>query len=636
MENNKIINKIICENKKYEILRKNPIFVVTWGQVGAGKSMLIPIIKKDFKNEKFIVIDSDEYRKYYPDLKNIIIEPATIAIKTGPFIRNIEKDLLLNYIKSKNNIIFVTSSKDYDEINELCNILKKYNYQIYLYGMLTSFSKAFIASQERYETQLKRQKEIPRFVDFNFYKKSFFGTRYTLKEIIKNNEIKQINMFERGATRDDLPKKIIYRDVYKYLNENDSLYDKSIINNLNALYEKRIARKAPKVEIDVLDEFKNYINCIMDRQFKNYQTFFDIGIEPYRADKFTTLCCTISNVKKKRSYRNRAVLKYLKGKQLTEEEKELCDSVLSGRIYQKDKEKTEHCELCQEDLNIANISRKYIYWDVEIPSRPYYPGSVMLVLKERKQKKTENIQDLSEQEFEELKRIIKDLYNIVKNHINKYKIIGVNVLFNQISKSQLCIHGHVEFMIAEAHEQHIGYHLKNVRKFDKLTELINSEINSNKILKVKEGIKIDLENTNYKIVKNILTKYDYLIKKHVEIAKKVKDNNIATNSLENLYIHNLTPAPVNYIYITYYRNRFLLSSIPEILLDRADIELLDENNEYDLYTMKVNQYAKEKQDLLLEHESPFIRPSTKIEKRSSDYEATKIFDYEIEKLMNNI
>ena len=191
-------------------------------------------------------------------------------------------------------------------------------------------------------------------------------------------------------------------------------------------------------------------------------------------------------------------------------------------------------------------------------------------------------------------------------------------------------------MIAEAHEQHIGYHLKNVRKFDKLTELINSEINSNKILKVKEGIKIDLENTNYKIVKNILTRYDYLIKKHVEIAKKVKDTNIATNSLENLYIHNLTPAPVNYIYITYYRNRFLLSSIPEILLDRADIELLDENNEYDLYTMKVNQYAKEKQDLLLEHESPYIRPSTKIEKRSSDYEATKIFDYEIEKLMNNI
>lgn len=59
----------------------------------------------------------------------------------------------------------------------------------------------------------------------------------------------------------------------------------------------------------------------MKKQFDEYNTFFDIGIEQIEKREFVTLCCTISNVIKKRSYRNRAILKYLKNKQLTEEEK---------------------------------------------------------------------------------------------------------------------------------------------------------------------------------------------------------------------------------------------------------------------------------------------------------------------------
>lgn len=78
----------------------------------------------------------------------------------------------------------------------------------------------------------------------------------------------------------------------------------------------------------------------------------------------------------------------------------------------------------------------------------------------------------------------------------------------------------------------------------------------------------------------------------------------------------------------------LLSSIPEILLESANVELLDENNEYHLYTLKVNQYAKEQKDLLLEHESPFLRPSTKIENKTIEYEKAESFNNQIIKLMN--
>lgn len=395
----------------------------------------------------------------------------------------------------------------------------------------------------------------------------------------------------------------------------------------------RIKRHAKKIEFEVIENFKKDIGINMEKQFKNYQTFFDEGIDNLDINIFSTLCCTISNVKKKRSYRNKSVLKYLKGKELTEEEKELCDLVLNGKIYQVDKDKEEHCELCQSKLNRTNISNRYTYWDIVIPSRPYYPGSVMLVLKERKIMKIENIQELSFQEFDELKKIIVDLYDIVRR-INNYKIVGVNVLFNQISKSQLCIHGHVEFMISEAHKQNIGYHLKTERTFDKLAEYINNEIKYNDTIKVLEGIKIDLENNKFEKIKKILDAYDYEIKKYINKAKAVRDSNIANNYMEELFIHNLSPAPVNYIYITYYRDRLLLSSIPEILLKSVNVESLDENNEYHLYTLKVNQYAKEKDDLLLEHESPFLRPSTKIENKTIEYEKAESFNNQIIKLMN--
>ena len=376
----------------------------------------------------------------------------------------------------------------------------------------------------------------------------------------------------------------------------------------------------------------------MKKQFDKYNTFFDIGIEQIEKREFVTLCCTISNVIKKRSYRNRAILKYLKNKQLTEEEKKLCYDVLTGKIYKDDHKRFEHCELCDGIIqNNTKLSEKYSFWDIIKPTRPYYPGSIMLILKERNDKKIEDIQQLSEDEFNELKQIIIDLYNIVKNKITEYEIVGINVLFNQISKSQLCIHGHIEFMIKDAEKKNIGYQIKKVRNWDKLTEIINEEIQDKDVIKVKEGIKIDLDNTDFKRVKSILDKYDGIIKKYIEYGKSCRDEHrsLNKNKLQNIFLHNFTPSPVNYIYITFYRNKLILSSIPELILENADINSLNEENEYDLYTLKINQYATEKKDMLLKHESPFIRPSTKVEKKMCFFDNVEKLNTEIINIIND-
>ena len=50
---------------------------------------------------------------------------------------------------------------------------------------------------------------------------------------------------------------------------------------------------------------------------------------------------------------------------------------------------------------------------------------------------------------------MKDIYIKVSNE-SEYNVVGINILFNQISKSQLCIHGHLETMIADIDKLGLG------------------------------------------------------------------------------------------------------------------------------------------------------------------------------------
>ncbi len=53
----------------------------------------------------------------------------------------------------------------------------------------------------------------------------------------------------------------------------------------------------------------------------------------------------------------------------------------------------------------------------------------------------------------------------------------------------------------------------------------------------------------------------------------------------------MSPAPVNYVYMTYYRDKVFLSIVPEIILEPiAKIKNIED--ERDLYSLKINQYAQ--------------------------------------------
>ena len=314
---------------------------------------------------------------------------------------------------------------------------------------------------------------------------------------------------------------------------------------------------------------------------------------------------------------NSLALAYLNDEPLTEEEKTTAQKILDGTIYEEKKKEFEHCQLCSYKFIseiLINISNRYDNWELCCPTHPYTPAGLMIYLKNRKELHTENLQDLSKEQFDEIIQIMKDLYNKLSNEA-EYNVVGINILFNQISKSQLCIHGHLETMIADIDKLGLGCEIKDEQPYDVLASLLNEQIEDRKgVYKEKEGIRIDLSIVDSIEAMQILRKYESKMKQIISHGRKIQKGEIKSqNDIDNLLLHKMSPAPVNYVYMTYYRDKFFLSIIPEIILEPIK-STRDIKNESDLYSLKINQYTRDNDEKIMKQCSPLVRPSIKISK----------------------
>lgn len=354
----------------------------------------------------------------------------------------------------------------------------------------------------------------------------------------------------------------------------------------------------------------------MEKQFRNRKTFFDLDMENDDS-YFATLYCTLGGANKKRAKMNRLALAYLNNEPLTEEEKTTAKKILDGTIYEEKKKEFEHCQLCSNKFIseiLINISNRYDNWELCCPTHPYTPAGLMIYLKNRKELHTENLQDLSKEQFDEIIQIMKDLYNKLSNEV-EYNVVGINILFNQISKSQLCIHGHLETMIADIDKLELGCEIKDEQPYDVLASLLNEQIEDRKgVYKEKEGIRIDLSIVDSIEAMKILEKYESKMKQIISHGRKIQKCEIKSqNDIDNLLLHKMSPAPVNYVYMTYYRDKFFLSIIPEIILEPIK-STRDIKSERDLYSLKINQYTRNNDEKIMKQYSPLVRPSIKISK----------------------
>lgn len=363
----------------------------------------------------------------------------------------------------------------------------------------------------------------------------------------------------------------------------------------------------------------------MEKQFKDRNTFFDLNIEK-EEDYFATLYCTLGGANKKRAKMNKLALAYLNGEKLTEEETERAKKILDGSIYQERKKEFEHCKLCSDKFTsevLPNISNKYENWELCFPTHPYTPAGLMIYLKDRKNSQIENLQDLSKEQFEEIIQIMKDLYEKLSNE-SEYGVVGINILFNQISKSQLCIHGHLEPMIREINELGVGCEIRDTRPYEPLTNILNQQIEEQEgVYKQKEGIRIDLGKVNCIEALQILEKYETKMKQIIAHGRKLQKGEIESkNRIDQLLLQKLSPAPVDYVYVTYYRGKVFLSMIPEITLEPIN-SINEIKSEQDLYSIKINQYAKENSSKVMKQMSPLVRPSIKVSTNNEAQEKIK-------------
>lgn len=354
----------------------------------------------------------------------------------------------------------------------------------------------------------------------------------------------------------------------------------------------------------------------MEKQFRNRKTFFDLDMENDDS-YFATLYCTLGGANKKRAKMNKLALAYLSDEPLTEEEKDTAKKILDGTIYEEKKKEFKHCQLCSDKFTseiLINISNRYNNWELCCPTHPYTPAGLMIYLKNRKELHTENLQDLSKEQFDEIIQIMKDLYDKLSNEA-EYNVVGINILFNQISKSQLCIHGHLETMIADIDKLGLGCEIKDEQPYDVLASLLNEQIEDRKgLYKEKEGIRIDLSIVDSIEAMKILGKYESKMKQIISHGRKIQKGEIKSqNDIDNLLLHKMSPAPVNYVYMTYYRDKFFLSIIPEIILEPIK-STRDIKNESDLYSLKINQYTRDNNEKIMKQCSPLVRPSIKISK----------------------
>ncbi len=349
-----------------------------------------------------------------------------------------------------------------------------------------------------------------------------------------------------------------------------------------------------------------------------YKTFFDLGIsDNYDDREFRTLRCLISSDKpKKRVINNRLIKKYLDNESLTKDELIRVKKILDGTIYQEDRNRFGHCRLCSDFFErkpLYNFSSKFKYWDICVPTFPYFPGGLMIYLKERKKLLIENVQDLPIEYLEELIALQNDLlYQLNDNYFNG-SLVGINILFNQLSKSELCIHGHVEFMIKDIDQMGFGCKYVQDRPYDKLASIINRAMdNKYGMLKIKEGIRLNLNQMSLDDAKKTVGSYEGIINEYFIRGKALRNKTLEIeNDIDLLLYNNMEPAATHFVYLTLYRNNIIISLVPEIILDFVPYEKI-ENNDEDLYSLKINRFYDDKNNVFMRNYSPLIRPSIKI------------------------
>ena len=96
----------------------------------------------------------------------------------------------------------------------------------------------------------------------------------------------------------------------------------------------------------------------------------------------------------------------------------------------------------------------------------------------------------------------------------------------------------------------------------------------------------------------------------------------------------MVPAATNFVYLTYYKGKYMLSSVPELTLEFVDMDKMPEDS-CDLYSFTINRHYTNRDNVFMRNYSPLIRPSIKIYDPSKTNDKVLVLNKKIYRGLND-
>lgn len=248
---------------------ENPKLTIVAAQTGSGKSNLTAKILRE--DENYIFVDSDKYKHYRYDAIDISNKyPLVYPFLTGPDAYDHAENVYSYALDHKYNIIKETApSYNKGLIGVDINRLKEKNYEISLNILAVSSLNSSLSMHERYELQILSGLKTAKLTGLHRHNESYDSLIPNIQELSGNKGIKEIKIFKRGIKQDNFNPILIFPSE-KYKTPIEAIQEERIQdfektkqefeNRYQYLIKQMNNRKAPKEQIEQLEDIKNNIN----------------------------------------------------------------------------------------------------------------------------------------------------------------------------------------------------------------------------------------------------------------------------------------------------------------------------------------------------------------------------------------
>ena len=205
---------------------EKPIAIITGGQPGAGKSVLIPtyqnILKRQY-NIDAIINNADFYRFCVPGTERIAINfPEVVSKLTDPVVKAMRKNLMEQSIAQAQSIIIENTLGDTIAVD----LLKKYNvHEIWVALMAVPREESLLSDFERY-IKLKEKSGISRLVSIEAHDKRYNALEKNAFKL--ESEGIRVIAHSRGKTENDFA-------IVEYDSNNKNRKYQNVVDALNSL-----------------------------------------------------------------------------------------------------------------------------------------------------------------------------------------------------------------------------------------------------------------------------------------------------------------------------------------------------------------------------------------------------------------